>query len=123
MLGPFLDTTADKLLVSGVLVALLGADRVSPWIVAVIIVRELTLMGLRGLIASEGTVMSPSRLGKAQTGVQVVAIVLAIPRPDLTIGGQYLDEWAMVVAAAVTVWSGVDYLVRAVPALARDAGG
>ena len=31
-LGSFLDTTADKLLVSGVLIALLGADRVSPWI-------------------------------------------------------------------------------------------
>jgi CDP-diacylglycerol--glycerol-3-phosphate 3-phosphatidyltransferase len=121
-LGSFLDTTADKLLVSGVLVALLGAGRVSPWIVAIIIGRELILMGLRGLIASEGTVMAPSRLGKLKTAVQFIAIVLAILRPEATVGGAYVDEWAMLVAAAITVWSGVDYLVRAVPPLMRDAG-
>jgi CDP-diacylglycerol--glycerol-3-phosphate 3-phosphatidyltransferase len=121
-LGSFLDTTADKLLVSGVLVALLGAGRVSPWIVAIIIARELILMGLRGLIASEGTVMAPSRLGKLKTAVQFIAIVLAILRPEATVGGAYVDEWAMLVAAAITVWSGVDYLVRAVPPLMRDAG-
>src|SRR4051812_8616534 len=39
-LGSFLDTTADKLLVTGVLIALLGIERVSPWIVALIIGRE-----------------------------------------------------------------------------------
>ncbi len=66
-LGSFLDTTADKLLVSGVLIALLAADRVSPWIVALIVGRELVLMGLRGMIASEGEVMAPSMLGKLKT--------------------------------------------------------
>ena len=49
--GSFLDTTADKLLVSGVLIALLAADRASAWIVALIIGRELVIMGLRGAIA------------------------------------------------------------------------
>jgi hypothetical protein len=39
-----------------------------------------------------------------------------------TVGGYYVDEWAMLVAAAVTVWSGVDYLVRALPTLTRDTG-
>ena len=65
-LGSFLDTTADKLLVSGVLIALLGVDRVSPWIVAIIVGRELVLMGLRGVIASEGEVMAPSIARQAQ---------------------------------------------------------
>src|SRR3954469_16273496 len=119
-LGSFLDTTADKLLVAGVLVALLGIDRVSPWIVAVIIGRELVLMGLRGVLASEGEVMSPSSLGRIKTSVQFLAIALAIFRPGEEIGGLYIDEWAMLVAAVVTVWSMVDYLVRAAPAL-RDS--
>ena len=39
--GSFLDTTADKLLVSGVLLALVAVDRVSPWIAFVIVGREL----------------------------------------------------------------------------------
>jgi CDP-diacylglycerol--glycerol-3-phosphate 3-phosphatidyltransferase len=119
-LGSFLDTTADKLLVSGVLIALLAEDRASPWIVAIIVGRELVLMGLRGLIASEGEVMAPSLLGKAKTSVQFVAIMLAILRPGDRIGGYYLDEWAMVVAAVITVWSAADYLVRAIPLLTAD---
>jgi CDP-diacylglycerol--glycerol-3-phosphate 3-phosphatidyltransferase len=118
-LGSFLDTTADKLLVSGVLIALLGADRVSPWIVGVIVGRELVLMGVRGVIASEGEVMVPSMLGKLKTSVQFVAIALAILRPGDEIGGLYVDEWAMLAAAAITVWSAADYLVRAWPALTR----
>jgi CDP-diacylglycerol--glycerol-3-phosphate 3-phosphatidyltransferase len=118
-LGSFLDTTADKLLVSGVLIALLGAERVSPWIVAVIVGRELVLMGVRGVIASEGEVMVPSMLGKLKTSVQFVAIALAILRPGDELGGLYVDEWAMLAAAAITVWSAADYLVRAWPALTR----
>ncbi len=116
-LGSFLDTTADKLLVSGVLIALLGVDRVSPWIAALIIGRELVLMSLRGVIAAEGEVMAPSMLGKLKTSIQFLAIALAIPRPGDESGGLYLDEWAMLAAAVITVWSAVDYIVRAVPAL------
>jgi CDP-diacylglycerol--glycerol-3-phosphate 3-phosphatidyltransferase len=117
--GSFLDTTADKLLVSGVLIALLAVDRASPWIVALIIGRELVLMGLRGVIASEGSVMAPSMLGKLKTSVQFTAIALAILRPGDPVGGLYIDEWAMLAAALITVWSGVDYLVRTWPSLIR----
>ncbi|HEX6027148.1 MAG TPA: CDP-diacylglycerol--glycerol-3-phosphate 3-phosphatidyltransferase [Solirubrobacter sp.] len=119
-LGSFLDTTADKLLVSGVLTALLAEERASPWIVAIIVGRELVLMGLRGLIASGGEVMAPSMLGKLKTSVQFLAIILAILRPGDEIAGLYIDEWAMLVAAAITVWSAADYLIRAIPQLTSD---
>jgi CDP-diacylglycerol--glycerol-3-phosphate 3-phosphatidyltransferase len=116
-LGSFLDTTADKLLVTGGLVALVSVDRASPWIAVLIVGRELVIMGLRGLIASEGTVMSPSLLGKLKTTVQFFAIALAIVRPGDTIGGLYVDEWFMLAAAAVTLASAVDYLWRSRSAL------
>jgi CDP-diacylglycerol--glycerol-3-phosphate 3-phosphatidyltransferase len=118
-LGSFLDTTADKLLVSGVLIALLAVDRASAWIVAIIIGRELVLMALRGVIASEGEVMAPSMLGKLKTSIQFVAIALAILRPGEPVAGLYIDEWAMLAAAVITVWSAADYLIRALPAVAR----
>jgi CDP-diacylglycerol---glycerol-3-phosphate 3-phosphatidyltransferase len=118
--GSFLDTTADKMLVSGVLIALLAAERASPWLVALIIGRELTLMGLRGIIASEGEVMAPSMLGKLKTSAQFLAIALAIVRPGEPVGGLYIDEWAMLAATLITVWSAGDYLVRALPAVLRE---
>jgi CDP-diacylglycerol--glycerol-3-phosphate 3-phosphatidyltransferase len=77
-LGSFLDTTADKLLVTGVLMALVAVERVSPWIATIIIARELTIMGLRGVVAADGAVMAPSIWGKVKTNVQFFAILFAI---------------------------------------------
>ena len=59
-LGSFLDTTADKLLVSGALIALVDVNRASPWIAAIIVGRELLILGLRGVVAADGTVFPPS---------------------------------------------------------------
>jgi len=117
-LGSFLDTTADKLLVTGALIALVAIDRVSLWIAFVIIARELMLMGLRGVIAAEGTVMAPSWLGKSKTLIQFLAITLACWRPGDPIGGLFIDEWAMLIAVAITVASAVDYLRRSASSLA-----
>ena len=111
-LGSFLDTTADKLLVSGVLVALVGAGRASPWIATIIIARELLILGLRGAVAVDGTVMRPSIWGKAKANVQFVAIFMAILRTPDRLGALYPDQWVMLLAAVVTVLSAVEYLTR-----------
>jgi CDP-diacylglycerol--glycerol-3-phosphate 3-phosphatidyltransferase len=108
-LGSFLDTTADKLLVTGVLIALVAVERASPWVSLIIIGRELMVLGLRGVIAAEGTVMQPSIWGRMKTAVQFLAILLAILRPGDEIGGAYADEWVMLAAAAITVGSAIDY--------------
>ena len=63
ILGSFLDTTADKLLVTGALIALVAVDRASPWIAALIVGRELAILGLRGAVAADGKVVEPSGLG------------------------------------------------------------
>jgi CDP-diacylglycerol--glycerol-3-phosphate 3-phosphatidyltransferase len=109
-LGSFLDTTADKLLVTGILVALVAVERCSPWIATIIIGRELLIMGLRGVVAADGAVMAPSIWGKLKTNVQFFAILLAILRPDLTVAGAFVDEWLMIAAAIITIGSAADYL-------------
>ena len=120
MLGSFLDTTADKLLVSGVLVALVAVGRASPWIAFIIVGRELLILGLRGVVAAGGEVMKPSIWGKLKANVQFVAIFLAIGRWGEPIGGLYLDQWAMLAAAIVTIGSGVEYLMRFSGAIPRS---
>ena len=111
-LGAFLDTTADKLLVSTALIALVSVHRVSPWVALVIVGREFTILGLRTAVESGGRRFETSMLGKWKATIQFVAIALAILRPDVLIAGAYLDQWAMVIAAAVTAWSGIDYIVQ-----------
>jgi CDP-diacylglycerol--glycerol-3-phosphate 3-phosphatidyltransferase len=120
-LGSFLDTTADKLLVAVVLMALVAVDRASPWLAAAIVGREITILGLRGVAAADGTVFPPSPGGKAKAAAQFLAVLLAILRPGDRIGPAYLDQWAMILAAALTVITGVDYLLRYSAALRRES--
>jgi len=116
-LGSFLDTTADKLLVTTALVGLVAVHRASPWVALIIIAREFTILGLRAAVAAGGLRFETSMLGKWKATVQFVAVALAMLRPDVTIAGAYLDQWAMVVATIVTAWSGADYLARSSAAL------
>ena len=111
-LGSFLDTTADKLLVTGVLIALVAVGRASSWIAFLIVGREILILGLRGAIAADGTVMKPSIWGRLKAAIQFIAITLAIVRTSWRIGPLYPDQWAMLVAAVFTIGSAVDYLAR-----------
>jgi CDP-diacylglycerol--glycerol-3-phosphate 3-phosphatidyltransferase len=111
-LGAFLDTTADKLLVGGVLIALVAVDRASPWVAAIVVGRELAVLGLRGVVAAGGQVIAPSIWGKVKANVQCGAVFLAILRTAEPLGPLYLDEYAMIVAAVVTVLSAVEYFGR-----------
>jgi CDP-diacylglycerol--glycerol-3-phosphate 3-phosphatidyltransferase len=111
-LGSFLDTTADKLLVAGALVALVAVGRASPWIAAIIVGRELVVLGLRGFVAADGTVMSPSIWGKLKANVQFAAIGLAMVRWPEPLGPLLLDEWVMLAAGAITIMSAWDYFAR-----------
>jgi phosphatidylglycerophosphate synthase len=87
----------------------------------VIIGRELLILGLRGVVAADGTVFPPSIWGKLKTNVQFAAILLAILRYDEPLGPLLLDEWAMIVAAVITVMSAVEYLTRFSSALSEGS--
>jgi CDP-diacylglycerol--glycerol-3-phosphate 3-phosphatidyltransferase len=120
-LGSFLDTTADKLLVAGVLIALVDAGRASAWLAALIVGREIAILGLKGVVAADGDVVQPSMLAKWKAAIQFLAILLAILRPGGQIAGAYLDQWVMLAAAAVTLASAGDYLWRLAPMLRAPA--
>ena len=110
VLGAFLDTTADKILVTGTLLALVSVDRVSIWPAAIIIFREFTVMALRGVVAQRGGLIQPSTWGKIKAVTQFVAIFLAFLRMSEPWGPWYLDQWAMLIAVLATVGSMWGYL-------------
>ncbi len=116
-LGSFLDTTADKLLVSSAILALVYVHRASPWVALVIVGREFTILGLRAAVASGGSLFETSMLGKWKATAQFFAIALAMLRPDVTFAGAYIDQWVLAITAVITAWSGADYLIRSADAL------
>jgi CDP-diacylglycerol--glycerol-3-phosphate 3-phosphatidyltransferase len=111
-LGAFLDTIADKTLITGALVALVYVDTTNLWIAFIIIGREMAVMGLRSVAALAQDSVPPSMWGKSKAAVQFVAITVAILRPTIDIGPLRLDEWFMWAATVVTVLSGWEYFSR-----------
>ena len=110
VLGAFLDTTADKIMVTGVLLALVSVDLVSIWPAAIIIFREFTVMALRGVVAQRGGLITPSAWGKIKAFTQYAAIFFAFIRFADKWGPWYFDQWLMLIAVAATIGSAWGYV-------------
>ena len=112
VLGNFLDTTADKLLVVGALLGLMAVDRVGVWVAFVEIAPDEGVLGLRAVAAASNVVISASIWGKLKFNVQVVGITLAILRPNVRLGSLWLDEWAMLAVVVASAASAIDYFAK-----------
>ncbi|MEN3342590.1 MAG: CDP-diacylglycerol---glycerol-3-phosphate 3-phosphatidyltransferase [Actinomycetota bacterium] len=116
-LGSLLDPIADKVLVLGTLVMLLGAGVVPAWMVAAIVVREVLITGLRQAAIERGIVLAARDLGKLKTWAQAVAAALG----GFAAAGAWgtgVAWWALLVAVVLTWASGLDY-ARSAPQLFR----
>jgi CDP-diacylglycerol--glycerol-3-phosphate 3-phosphatidyltransferase len=112
-LGTLLDPIADKLLVSAALVSLLTIDKIQPWIVVVIIGRELAVTGLRAVSAGHGVIVPASRLAKWKTVSQYVAVTMLILEKGIVAPGFHAVATGVLwIAVALTVVSAVDYFYR-----------
>ena len=132
--GRVIDPFADKILVLGAFVMLAGgqfvvvaepqgliAKQVSgiePWMVIVILARELLITSLRGLVEQQGGDFSAALPGKIKMIVQSLAvplilITLAISQtPGEGAARQIILATAWLVTL-VTAWSAVPYIARA----------
>lgn len=120
--GAFLDPVADKLIVSTALVLLVQGDpHVALALVAAIIIgREITVSALREWMSQIGARahVAVSIFGKWKTTLQIIGISLMLYRePLLTLDVYRIGEWLVYVAAALTLWSMIDYLRAAWPAM------
>ncbi|HUZ15643.1 MAG TPA: CDP-diacylglycerol--glycerol-3-phosphate 3-phosphatidyltransferase [Gaiellaceae bacterium] len=116
-LGTLLDPIADKVLVLGALVMLVGLGVVPAWMVALIVVREVLITGLRQAAIERGVVLAARDLGKLKTWAQALAAALG----GFAAAGAWSNRvawWALLVALVLTWVSGLDY-ARSAPALFR----
>ncbi len=115
--GKLMDPLADKILTISALVCLMevkNAEFINSWVVMIIIARELIVTGIRQLAMGENTVIAASKWGKAKTVSQMAAIIgvmidLVYP---LCWGAFSLTFWLVLLAVVLTVYSGIDYVVK-----------
>ncbi len=107
-LGKLLDPVADKVLVLAALVMLIGEGVAPAWMVALIVVRELLVSGLRLAALERGVVLGARDLGRLKTWAQAVAAAVA----GYAAAGAWSEDvawWALLVAVIATWISGLDY--------------
>jgi CDP-diacylglycerol--glycerol-3-phosphate 3-phosphatidyltransferase len=120
--GAFLDPVADKLIVSTALVLLVQADpQIALALVAAIVIgREITVSALREWMSQIGARahVAVSIFGKWKTTFQIIGISLMLYREPLwTLPIYRIGEWLVYAAAALTLWSMIDYLRAAGPVM------
>jgi CDP-diacylglycerol--glycerol-3-phosphate 3-phosphatidyltransferase len=112
--GKLIDPLADKLLISAALVSLVELKEISAWVAVIIIGREFFVTGLRAIAAAEGVIIAASKLGKLKTISQIVAIsALLLNDFPLSLLNITFGKYAIYVAVFFTLWSGVDYYLKA----------
>lgn len=133
-LGIFLDLTADKVLVAGVLIAMVQVSLLSAWIAALLLIRELVVQGVRQLAASADLVMPARAWGKGKTLATLIGMGLLLLAYDAVTDGPLagigLAGWlyplglgTMIVATVLSVVSGLGYIRAALPLLlGREPG-
>lgn len=111
--GKIADPIADKLLIGSALVMLSVLGELPWWVTLVILVREWGITALRFFVIRYG-VIPASRGGKLKTVVQTLAIFLYL-LPLTAIAGwlMWVAFAVMMVAVAITVWTGVEYVIEA----------
>ena len=121
--GRFLDPLADKILVSSAFISFSIMGLIDIWMVALIIFRDLFVMGLRFLMSRRGFIMITSKISKSKTAVQIGIIIFTLL--FLTLKGFnwvlledyliFINEYQLVyyltmIAVIFTVYTGYAYI-------------
>jgi CDP-diacylglycerol---glycerol-3-phosphate 3-phosphatidyltransferase len=109
-LGQWLDPLADKLLVTAPILAMTAIGTFPLWATVIIVLREFAVSLLRARLGSRGIAMPASPWGKVKTAVQMILVPLYLLPLDQADALRLVVLWAAVV---LTVWSGLDYFIRA----------
>lgn len=122
-IGKVIDPMADSLYRALVFLAFLAAGWMSVWLVAVIFARDIVVAYVRTLSQQLGVTMSARKSGKIKAAVQAFAQfgtvgLYAAAGLGYAVPAANISSWLLAAAAAMTAYSGYDY-VRGFLAVAR----
>ena len=122
--GKLMDAMADKVMVMGLVIALVDKHAIPVPLALVTLCREFMVTGMRMVAASKGVVVAADSGGKSKTVTQLIALGFFLGAPMVSRDGGYLFHWdsshfvdlveyigVIVFGAgtALSVWSGYRY--------------
>jgi len=121
-LGQFLDPLADKICMSTAFLMLAKRRRLPAWVPGVIIGREIAITLFRVYAGARGGSVPASIWGKLKTNSQLLALLLVILEKD-TSPRRAMQKAAVALAVFLTLYSGLDYMLKARRYLGEGEGG
>jgi cardiolipin synthase (CMP-forming) len=126
-LGRIFDPIADKLLVAATILLLVAFGRVEGFTVLaalVILLREVLVSGLREFLAEIRVGLPVSKLAKWKTGIQMTALgflIVGDAAPTAMLPVLPIGEIGLWIAAALTLYTGYDYLATGLKHVDEEA--
>ena len=111
-LGEFMDPLADKVFISASFLMLALRKRVPGWVPVTIIGREAAITLFRIYAGAQGASVPASIWGKLKMNSQLLALVLSILDDDSN-SLEDMKKVALVFTVILTLYSGLDYFVKA----------
>ena len=105
--GKFMDPLADKCLVMAALCCFVEQGDMLAWILAIVLVREFAVSGMRLVAVEQGRVIAAAWSGKVKTASTMVCLCLM-----LVFQSNLLNVVCIAVIVATTVYSGIEYFAK-----------
>ena len=113
--GKFMDPLADKVLVMAAMCWFVEEGRMPGWVLAVVLLREFAVSGMRLVAVEQGRVIAAGWSGKVKTAATMVCLCLMLligaPGPGDS-APDFVALISNVVIVATTLYSGVEYFVK-----------
>ncbi|HZZ18486.1 MAG TPA: CDP-diacylglycerol--glycerol-3-phosphate 3-phosphatidyltransferase [Opitutaceae bacterium] len=125
--GRLMDAMADKVMVMGIVVALVDKHQLSVWLALITLCREFLITGMRMVAASKGVVVSADSGGKTKTVTHLIALGFFLGAPVIgTDAASFFHGYAanfagnvlkvgvyiFIAGTVLSVWSGCRYIAR-----------
>jgi CDP-diacylglycerol---glycerol-3-phosphate 3-phosphatidyltransferase len=125
--GKLMDAMADKIMVIGVVIALVDKHEIPVALALITLCREFLVTGMRMVAASKGVVVVADSGGKTKTVTQLIALGFFLGAPMVSRDCYHLFHWdgssiaaligrvgfwIFVAGTALSVWSGYRYMSR-----------
>ena len=107
--GALLDTSADKILVLSIMIFLCYQQKLDPFIVIILMTRDIYLSSLRATASHQGFSFSVLLLAKWKTATQIIGMFLFLLGLALSTYLHYLGYCLMWVSALLSVLSAIYY--------------
>ncbi len=111
--GKFIDPIADKILVLSAFIMFIDRGFVEPWVVIVVLFRELLISGFRMLAAKKNISIAADIFGKLKTTTQFFSVIFFFLTIILINRNMYIiGKVLLYISVALTVLSMINYLYK-----------